>query len=79
MNAPPPALFRSEYRPKIGSPIGAIAVDRFVERWATGCRALGQSFFLSGNGVKSLGEFSKRLRNLDVMGRPAERDRWNAA
>ncbi|MFF9803497.1 hypothetical protein ACF1G3_39730, partial [Streptomyces rochei] len=27
--------------------------------WATGCLALGQSFFLSGNDVKSLGGFSK--------------------
>lgn len=47
--------------------------------WATGCLALGQSFFLSGNDVKSLGEFSKRLCNLGVMGQPAEPGRWNAA
>jgi hypothetical protein len=31
----------------------------------TGCHALGQSFFRLGNGVKTLGELSKRLGNLD--------------
>jgi hypothetical protein len=30
----------------------------------TGCHALGQSFFRLGNGVKTLGELSKRLGKL---------------
>lgn len=46
-------------------------IDRGPIGLATGCRAVGQSFFLSGNCVKSLDELSKTMGNLSDMSQKA--------
>ncbi|QUW78834.1 winged helix-turn-helix transcriptional regulator [Streptomyces mirabilis] len=46
-------------------------IDRGPIGLATGCYAVGQSFFLPGNRVKSLDEFSKTMGTLSDMSRTA--------